>query len=102
MKEIVARISDKTYNKLQDVPDIQNLLALKQAISLNPWLGDLLESCQEAVQRNEILKHNKSTSLLFEKKWLEKDCKKYGISLSLYLQGLPNGHPDHELEEKGS
>ena len=33
MKEIVARISDKTYNKLQDVPDIQNLLALKQAIS---------------------------------------------------------------------
>ncbi len=77
MKEIVARISDKTYDKLQEVSDIQNLLALKQAISLNPWLGDLLESCKEAVKRNEILKHNKSTSLLFEKKWLEKDCKKY-------------------------
>ena len=101
MKEVVARISDETYNKLHEVSDIQSNLGLSQAISLNPWLGDLLESCQEAVKRNEILKHNKSTSVLFEKKWLEKDCKKYGISVSLYLQGLPNSHPDHELEEKG-
>ncbi len=46
MKEIVARISDKTYNKLHDVSDIQNLLALKEAISLNPWLGDLLDCSQ--------------------------------------------------------
>ena len=37
----------------------------------------------------------------FEMKWLKKDCEKYGISVSFYLQGLPNGHPDHELEEKG-
>lgn len=92
MKEIIPRISDDTYDTLQTLNEetIYNAVALQQAMDMNPWLKDLLISCRQAVQRNEILKHNKSTARVREQRWLEQDCERYGTTVEKFLQKFPH------------
>lgn len=92
MREIIPRIADDTYDALQYLTEkcIDSQIALQQACDMYPWVSDLIRACFTAVQRNEFLKHNKSTAHIHEKHWLKVDCERYNTTVEAFLAKYPH------------
>lgn len=102
MKEIIMNVSDDTYSAVENFSNkmVSESVAITQAFDNYPWLRDLFEAARRGVNRNEILKHNKSTSHIFEQCWLKDDCERYETTVDAHLQSIAYSHPQRDIAER--